>query len=107
MSTDDSGPASSAEAATPTGVVSSGRWRLHEQVALRPEPFGALAYHYGNRKLNFVRSPDLVRVLEQLGNHPDVATALDECAIEPGRRPTFVRALTALAGSEFIEPVPA
>ncbi|MCY7299756.1 MAG: mycofactocin biosynthesis chaperone MftB, partial [Ilumatobacteraceae bacterium] len=27
---------------------------LHPQVALRPEPFGALAYHYGNRRLVFL-----------------------------------------------------
>ncbi|MGZ4705982.1 MAG: mycofactocin biosynthesis chaperone MftB, partial [Acidimicrobiales bacterium] len=26
-------------------------YRLDPRVALRPEPFGALAYHYGNRRL--------------------------------------------------------
>ncbi|MFV0523980.1 MAG: mycofactocin biosynthesis chaperone MftB [Acidimicrobiales bacterium] len=83
-----------------------GAWRLHDHVALRPEPFGALAYHYGNRKLNFVRSPDLVRVLERLGDHSDVAATLTACRIAPERRPSFVRALTALADSHFIEPVP-
>ena len=31
------------------------RWRLHPRVALRPEPFGALAYHYGNRRLIFLK----------------------------------------------------
>jgi hypothetical protein len=31
---------------------------LHPQVALRPEPFGALAYHYGNRKLVFLKHPE-------------------------------------------------
>ncbi len=30
---------------------------LHPQVALRPEPFGALAYHYGNRRLIFLKHP--------------------------------------------------
>ncbi|MGK2869444.1 MAG: mycofactocin biosynthesis chaperone MftB, partial [Mycobacterium sp.] len=25
-------------------------WRLHHQVAVRPEPFGALLYHFGTRK---------------------------------------------------------
>ena len=36
---------------------------LHPQVALRPEPFGALAYHYGNRRLVFLKSPDVVAVV--------------------------------------------
>ena len=39
---------------------------MHEQVALRPEPFGALAYHYGNRRLNFLRAKELVTLVESL-----------------------------------------
>jgi putative mycofactocin binding protein MftB len=35
-------------------------YELHPDVALRPEPFGALAYHYGNRRLTFLRSHELV-----------------------------------------------
>jgi len=27
-------------------------WRLDGSVALRPEPFGALAYHFGTRRLS-------------------------------------------------------
>ena len=38
-------------------------WRLSPSVALRPEPFGALAYHFGNRKLTFLKRPELVRVV--------------------------------------------
>ena len=30
-------------------------WRLSPSVALRPEPFGALAYHFGNRKLTLLK----------------------------------------------------
>ena len=37
------------------------RLALDPQVALRPEPFGALAYHYGNRRLIFLKHPDVVR----------------------------------------------
>jgi putative mycofactocin binding protein MftB len=39
------------------------RLALDPQVALRPEPFGALAYHYGNRRLIFLKHPDVVRVV--------------------------------------------
>ena len=82
------------------------RWRLHQRVALRPEPFGALAYHYGNRRLNFLRSPDLVEVVRCLGDHPRPDAALAACGIETRRWPSFRRALASLAASDFIEPVP-
>ena len=32
-------------------------YRLHPSVALRPEPFGALAYHYGSRKTDVPAQP--------------------------------------------------
>ena len=49
---------------------------LDPQVALRPEPFGALAYHYGNRKLIFLKHPDMVRVVQALDDHDTLADAL-------------------------------
>ncbi len=79
-------------------------WRLHPRVALRPEPFGALAYHYDNRRLNFVRSHDLVALLETLGDHPTVTAAVEAAVAEP-RRPAFVKALANLAAGDFLEPV--
>ena len=79
-------------------------YRLAEQVALRPEPFGALAYHYGTRRLNFLNSPDLVRVVECLGQHPSARSAFDSCAIDERRWPSFAAALTSLAASGFLEP---
>lgn len=33
-------------------------YRLNPAVSLRPEPFGALAYHFGNRRLATVCLPD-------------------------------------------------
>ena len=42
-------------------------WTLSPSVALRPEPFGALAYHFGNRKLSFLKRPELVAVVRGLG----------------------------------------
>jgi putative mycofactocin binding protein MftB len=84
----------------------SRRYRLHPRVALRPEPFGALAYHYGNRRLNFLRSPDLVDLVHDLGNHATVDDALSASPIDPRRHPAFRKALAALAASDFLEEVP-
>jgi putative mycofactocin binding protein MftB len=70
---------------------------LHPQVALRPEPFGALAYHYGNRRLVFLKHRDMVAVARALADHPSLAAALDACGIAPaaGRR-SFAMAFASL-----------
>jgi len=81
---------------------------LDPQVALRPEPFGALAYHYGNRRLIFLKHPDVVRVVTALGDHHTVADALRACGIAESRWPSFVSALESLERSHLLrEAVPA
>ncbi len=75
---------------------------LHPQVALRPEPFGALAYHYDTRRLVFLKHPDVVRVVEALDDHDSVAATLDACDIDPARWPSFDKALTSLYESEML-----
>ena len=46
-------------------------WRLHPQVALRDETFGALAYHYGNRRLVFLKSRQLVELVSTLHEYAE------------------------------------
>jgi putative mycofactocin binding protein MftB len=75
---------------------------LDEQVALRPEPFGALAYHYGNRKLIFLKHPDVVAVVEALPAHDTLADALQGCGIDERRWPAFQSALESLERSEML-----
>lgn len=77
-------------------------YRLNPQVALRPEPFGALAYHFGNRKLSFLKVPELVELVQQLGEHASVEDAL--AGIPEPRRPQFRTALASLAASDMIRP---
>ncbi|MEZ5217936.1 MAG: mycofactocin biosynthesis chaperone MftB [Ilumatobacteraceae bacterium] len=71
-------------------------------MALRPEPFGALAYHYGNRRLVFLRHPDVVRVVQALADHPSLEATLEACGIAESRRPSFETALAQLRRSEII-----
>ena len=75
---------------------------LHPKVALRPEPFGALAYHYDTRTLVFLKHPDVVRVVRSLADHATVADTLTACAIDERRWPSFDRALTSLYESEML-----
>lgn len=77
-------------------------FELHPQVALRPEPFGALAYHYDTRRLVFLRSLDIVAVVRALADHPTLEAALVACGVASARWPSFVRALENLEGSEII-----
>ena len=68
-------------------MLDESRGRLSPSVALRPEPFGALAYHFGNRKLTFLKRPELVAVVRGLGEHPDVRTASMQPACPPTSTP--------------------
>ena len=90
------------EVGAPGATIASRPLALHPQVALRPEPFGALAYHYDTRRLVFLKHPDVVRVVSALADHPTVAATLVACGIEPRRWPSFERALTSLLASEIL-----
>jgi putative mycofactocin binding protein MftB len=75
---------------------------LHPQVAVRPEPFGALAYHYGNRRLVFMKHPDVVRVARALDEHPTLADTLTACGVDERRWPSFAAAFASLLESEVV-----
>ena len=77
-------------------------WRLNPQVALRDEAFGALAYHYGNRRLVFLKSPLLVTLVASLGEYATAAEAMD-ALVPADRRTSYERALARLAASEVID----
>ena len=77
-------------------------YALHPDLALRHERFGALLYHYGNRRLTFLKSPQLTALVEQLGDYESVDAALDAHRVDPAMRPSIVRALARLETSEVI-----
>jgi putative mycofactocin binding protein MftB len=83
-------------------VAVDAAYGLHPDVALRPEPFGALCYHYGNRRLTFLTSPDVVAVVEALADQPSVGDALKRAGVAERRWPSFLRALSSLEASEVI-----
>ena len=67
---------------------------LHPQVSVRPEPFGALLYHFGTRRLSFLKDRRLLEVVQRL----DGTVSLDEALadIPPGEQPSFRAALATL-----------
>jgi mycofactocin biosynthesis protein MftB len=75
-------------------------YEKHPQVAIRHEEFGGLAYHYGNRRLVFLKSPALVDVVEALAEFATAAEAL--AARAPGDA-ACAAALPALLTSGIIQ----
>jgi mycofactocin biosynthesis protein MftB len=97
-------PGSGAPAPAPTADFDpSLPWRRARSVALRPEPFGALVYHFGNRKLSFLKSRTLVAVVETLAEHPSADATLVACGVPDAQLPAYRRALADLARSQMIE----
>jgi putative mycofactocin binding protein MftB len=72
-------------------------WRLGEQVALRPEPFGALAYDFGTRRLSFLKSRRLLALVQALPEHDSARAAADAVGVEPAERAAYEQALATLA----------
>jgi putative mycofactocin binding protein MftB len=78
-------------------------YRLNPAVSLRPEPFGALVYHFGNRRLSFLKTRQLVTVVRLLESHDSAADALAAAGVPVQQRAHYAAALAALADSEVID----
>jgi putative mycofactocin binding protein MftB len=77
-------------------------WRVDAQVALRPEPFGALAYHFGTRRLSFLKSRTLLAVVRGLDGAPSARAACETAGVTEAQLPQYSQALAALAESGMI-----
>ena len=77
-------------------------WALDPQVALRPEPFGALAYHFGTRRLSFLKSRTLLQVVESLSEQPSARAACVAAGVADAELPQYTRALATLAETGMI-----
>ena len=78
-------------------------YRLNPAATLRPEPFGALVYHFGNRRLSFLKSRQLVSVVRLLESHHSAAGALEAADVPVQQWGRYAAALSALAESEVID----
>jgi putative mycofactocin binding protein MftB len=78
-------------------------YRRSPGVALRPEPFGALVYHFGTRTLSFLKTPELVEVVRGLDRYPCARAAIEAAGVAPEQRPAYLRALAGLVANGTIE----
>ncbi|WP_036475160.1 mycofactocin biosynthesis chaperone MftB [Mycobacterium sp. URHD0025] len=95
-----------ADTAGRTGVVFDPdvSWRLHHQVAVRPEPFGALLYHFGTRKLSFLKNRTVVEVVKSLADHPDARSACRAAGVADSDQGPYLHALSVLVSSKMLVP---
>jgi putative mycofactocin binding protein MftB len=77
-------------------------YSLHPQVGLRDEQFGALAYHYGNRRLTFLNDDQLVAVVRCAAQHDDIEAALDAAGVPVAKRPSYLVAIARLTHAEVL-----
>jgi putative mycofactocin binding protein MftB len=91
--------------AAAAGVFDASRaWIVNPRVAVRPEPFGALLYHFGTRRLSFLKDRKLLAVVQSLGDHADARSACVAQGVDEADLPQFTTALARLAGTGMLVP---
>lgn len=79
-----------------------GAWALSAQVSVRPERFGALLYHFGTRRLSFLKSPKLFHVVQGLAEASSARAACDRAGVSDAELPAYRAALAGLAATDMI-----
>jgi mycofactocin biosynthesis protein MftB len=77
-------------------------WQVDPRVSMRPEPFGALLYHFGTRRLSFLKNQRVLAVVRSLADHPSARAACAAAGVTEAELPAYARALSALADSKMI-----
>ena len=69
---------------------------------MRPEHFGALLYHFGTRRLSFLKSPVLLTRGAGLDTAPSARAACAAAGVAAGELPAYAAALATLARTQMI-----
>ncbi|HEY2442262.1 MAG TPA: mycofactocin biosynthesis chaperone MftB [Streptosporangiaceae bacterium] len=77
-------------------------WQLDAHVSVRPERFGALLYHFGTRRLSFLKSPELLAVVGSLAGQPTARAACAQAGVPAAELNRYRAALATLAASQLI-----
>jgi putative mycofactocin binding protein MftB len=81
-------------------------YELAPQVAVRPEPFGALLYHFGTRQLSFLKDRRLLAVVQALGAARTARAACIAAGIGPDELASYAVALRRLADTDMVRERP-
>lgn len=69
---------------------------------MRPERFGALLYSFDTRKLSFLKTPQLLEVIEALADSPTAREACERAGVTDQDLPAVSAALGTLEQSQMI-----
>jgi mycofactocin biosynthesis protein MftB len=78
-------------------------WDVNPRVSIRPERFGALLYHFGTRRLSFIKDRRLLEVVTHL---PTCANAREACVaarLAEDELTTYAVALTRLVDTDMLK----
>jgi mycofactocin biosynthesis protein MftB len=81
-------------------------WTVHPRVSIRPEPFGALVYHFGTRKLSFLKERTLLAVVEGLDGTRTARAVCRSAGVPEEQEARYARALGTLAASSMLVEAP-
>jgi mycofactocin biosynthesis protein MftB len=96
----------STDVAAPPRFDLDSAWQVNRAVSIRPERFGALLYHFGTRRLSFLKNPTLLAVVRSLGEQASARDACVACGITADELPRYQAALATLASSDMIVATP-
>ena len=71
---------------------------------MRPEPFGALLYHFGTRKLSFLKNRTILAIVESLDDHENIRSACRAAGIDDDGLAPYLQALAVMAKSKMLIP---
>jgi len=77
-------------------------WALAPQVSVRPERFGALLYHFGTRRLSFLKDPKLLTVVNSLASEPTARAACVHAGVDEDSMAAYDKALERLASTDMV-----
>jgi putative mycofactocin binding protein MftB len=81
-------------------------WDIAPQVSVRPEPFGALLYHFGTRQLSLVKDRSLLAAIEGLSDASSARAACTAVGIDEVLLPRYARALARLIATDVLRERP-
>lgn len=75
---------------------------VHPRVSIRPEPFGALLYHFGTRQLSFLKDRRLLEVVRACDGRRTLAEALAAAQVTEPQTERYRRAIATLVASSML-----
>lgn len=75
---------------------------IHPRVSVRPEPFGALLYHFGTRQAQLLKDRHLLDAVRACDGRRTVGEALAEAAVPASQLERYRGALATLVESSML-----